>query len=401
MNKYITLLKSEPVLKRLSTIQLIAYFGAWFSNVAIYTLLLDMDVNPEVIAFVAMLHFLAGVIQAPFSGTIIDSIKPKKLMLFLITVEIFATILLIFITNISDLVFLYILIFFKMAAASFYFTTEMSLLPKILHHDNLQTANELHSIIWSFSYTLGMAISGFVVYLLGVKIAFILDTFLFVISFILLYKVEIKVEVIKTNENLLEMMKDTFIYLRKYPHALHLMLAHAFVGLTAFDALVALMVDKYYASIIATSLALGLIHASRAIGLVIGPIIIGNWINSKRLVYIFMAQAIAVWIWAILLENFYLSLLASVFVGLFTTTLWSYTYTLLQKNIEEKYYGRVVAYNDMLFLSTAALTSFLIGFLAVSGFSLQFITFLLGCGFIVGGIYFAWILKTQKIKDIT
>ena len=91
MNAYIQLLKSEPTLRRLSTIQLIAYFGAWFSNVAIYTLLLDMNVDAGVVAFVAMLHFLAGVIQAPFSGTIIDRVKPKKLMLFLISIEIFAT----------------------------------------------------------------------------------------------------------------------------------------------------------------------------------------------------------------------------------------------------------------------------------------------------------------------
>ena len=84
MNDYVNLLKCEPVLKRLSTIQLIAYFGAWFSNVAIYTLLLDINVSAEIIAFVAMLHFIAGVVQAPFSGSIIDSVKPKKLMLILI-----------------------------------------------------------------------------------------------------------------------------------------------------------------------------------------------------------------------------------------------------------------------------------------------------------------------------
>ena len=164
MNEYIQLLKSEPTLRRLSTIQLIAYFGAWFSNVAIYTLLLDMNVPAEVVAFTAMLHFLAGVIQAPFSGSIIDSVKPKKLMLFLISVEIFATLFLILVNSLSDLWLLYTLIFIKMAAASFYFTTEMSLLPKILHGSKLQKANELHSIIWSFSYTLGMALSGFIVY---------------------------------------------------------------------------------------------------------------------------------------------------------------------------------------------------------------------------------------------
>ncbi|MFT7004862.1 MAG: DHA3 family macrolide efflux protein-like MFS transporter [Sulfurimonas sp.] len=245
-----------------------------------------------------------------------------------------------------------------------------------------------------------MAVSGFVVYLFGVKIAFILDTFMFIIGFILLYNLEIKVEVIKTGENLLQMMKDTFIYLKKTPQALHLMLIHSFVGLTAFDALVALMVDKYYASVIATSLALGLMHASRAVGLVIGPIVISNWVNNKRIVYIFIAQAVAVWLWAAMMHNFYLSLFASVIVGFFTTTLWSYTYTLLQKNIEKKYYGRIVAYNDMLFLSSATLTSFMIGFLATDGFSLEFITVVIGLGFVVGGIYFAWILKTKNIKDI-
>ena len=205
---------------------------------------------------------------------------------------------------------------------------------------------------------------------------------------------------IKTKENLLQMMGDTFKYLKKSPHAIHLMLIHAFVGLTAFDALVALMVDKYYASVIATSLALGLIHASRALGLVIGPIILGKWINNKRVVYLFIFQALSVFLWALLMKNFYLSLLASVVVGLFTTTLWSYSYTLLQKNIEEKYYGRIVAYNDMLFLSAAAFTSFMIGFLAKNEFSLEMITSFIACGFIVGAIYFKWILKTQTIKDI-
>ena len=398
MNQYLNLLKSEPILKKLSLIQLISYFGAWFSNVAIYTLLIQMDVEPQTIAFVASLHFLAGVFQAPFSGSIIDSINPKKLMLFLIVIEIVATSFLVLVNQVSDLYLLYTLIFLKMAAASFYFTTEMSILPKIVSSKNLQNANELHSIIWSLSYTLGMAISGFVVYLLGVKVAFILDACMFIISFTLLYNVDIKVVVVKTNENLLQMMGDTFRYIKSSPKAFHLMVIHAFVGLTAFDVLVALMVDKYYASIIATSLALGLLHASRAIGLVIGPMLINKWLNNKFLVYVFILQALAIWLWAYVMHNFYMSLVASVVVGLFTTTLWSYTYTLLHKNIEEKYYGRIIAYNDMLFLSSAALTSFSIGFLAQRDFSLEVITIFLGLGFVVGSVYYAWVLKTQDIS---
>ncbi|WP_457746167.1 MFS transporter [Sulfurimonas sp.] len=400
MKAYIELLKTENVLRRLSFIQLISYFGAWFSNVAIYTLLIKMEVSAEVVAFVAMLHFLAGVVQAPFSGSIIDSVRPKFLMLGLISIEIIATFLLMYINSVADLTLLYILIFFKMAAASFYFTTEMSLLPKILDGDKLQRANELHSIIWSLSYTLGMAISGFAVYAFGVKIAFLLDACMFVIAFYLLVSLKIEIEHIAMKENIFIMMKSTFSYIKKTPKALHLMIVHAFVGFTAFDALIALMVDYYYASIIATSLALGLLHASRAVGLVIGPIALGKWINNQKLFYIFLAQGVAIWIWAYVMKDFYLSLAVSVIVGFFTTTLWSYSYTLLQKNIDKKYYGRIVAYNDMLFLSTAAFTSYMIGYLAEHKLSLELIAVLMGMAFVFGGIYYRWIIKKEKIKEI-
>jgi MFS family permease len=400
MKEYILLLKSQSVLRRLSLIQLITYFGAWFSNVAIYTLLIELNVSAEIIGFVAMLHFLSGVVQAPFSGAIIDRFAPKKLMLFLIFLESVATLCLLFIDALEELPFLYLLIFVKMAAASFYFTTEMSLLPKILKAKKLQKANELHSIIWSLSYTFGMAISGFAVYILGVKAAFVFDAFLFLIAFLLLFGLPLSVESFQHTKPLLGMMRESIVYMRTNPKALHLMFLHAFVGLTAFDALVALMVESYYASIIATSLALGLMHASRAVGLVVGPVVLGKWINNRRLLYVFVAQGVAVWLWAFVMEYFVLSLLASVVVGFFTTTLWSYTYTLLQKNIDESYYGRIVAYNDMLFLSTAAFTSYMIGFLSQNNFSLQAIAILIGFGFIIGALYYNYIFQKERLDDI-
>ncbi|MFZ3052697.1 MAG: MFS transporter, partial [Sulfuricurvum sp.] len=171
MKRYWNLLALEPLLARLSLIQLIAYFGAWFSNVAIYTLLIQLHVNASTIAFVAALHFFAGVLQAPLSGVIIDRISPKKLMIFLTITEIVATVLLISIDDVSKLGWLYLLVFIRMGAASFQFTVEMSLLPKIVEGKALQYANEIHSIIWSFSYTFGMALGGAVVYYIGTTYA--------------------------------------------------------------------------------------------------------------------------------------------------------------------------------------------------------------------------------------
>jgi MFS family permease len=111
MKQYIDLLKREDTLRRLTFIQLISYFGAWFSNVAIYTLLIEMHVSAGVIAFVAALYFIPGVIQAPISGTLIDKLNPKKLMLFLLSIEIVSTFSLLLINTNASLWILYILIF--------------------------------------------------------------------------------------------------------------------------------------------------------------------------------------------------------------------------------------------------------------------------------------------------
>ncbi len=400
MNRYFTLLADQPVLRRLSLIQLLSYFGTWFSNVAIYTLLIQLEVSADVIAFTAALHFLPGVLQAPFSGVLIDRFEPKKVMLLLIITEIVTTLCFTTINNSADLILLYGLIFIRMGASSFYFTLEMALLPRILHVKALRLANEIHSIIWSFSYTVGMAVSGFVVYKLGITMAFILDAMLFVISLVLLIPLHFGVKPKMQHEQLWNMMRQTWSYLREHPLIAYLLILHASVGLTAFDALVALMVDQFYASVLATALALGLMHASRALGLIMGPLLLAKHMNHKRLFYLLLFQAFSLWLWALVIEYFYWSLLVSIVVGLSTTTLWSYTYTMLQHHCDEAFYGRIVAYNDMLFLMVAALTSLFIGIMAENGAALWLVTALLGVGFVLAALYFRWIQNRYRLKEI-
>ncbi|MDD4855381.1 MAG: MFS transporter [Sulfuricurvum sp.] len=400
MKRYWNLLALEPLLARLSLIQLIAYFGAWFSNVAIYTLLIQLHVNASTIAFVAALYFFAGVLQAPLSGVIIDRISPKKLMILLTITEIMATGSLISIDNVSKLGWLYLLVFIRMGAASFQFTVEMSLLPKIVEGKALQYANEIHSIIWSFSYTVGMALGGAVVYYVGITYAFLLDALLFMIVLGLVFSLKIEIEIEQREERFMVMMGDAFRYIWREPIVLHLMLLHAVIGFTAFDALVVLSVKNYYSSIIAISLGIGLVNACRAIGLTVGPLLLGEWVNLNRLKFLLIAEALAIVLWGIVIEYFYLSLAASVLIGLVTTTLWSYTYTLLQQHTHYNYYGRVVAYNDMIFLATGGLVSLLIGLLVDWQFSLGLIASILGSAFMAAAIYYHWIRMHYSLKEI-
>lgn len=393
MRHYLILLRDEPILRRLSLIQLISYFGAWFSNVAIYTLLVYLDVSAFLIAMVASFHFLPGVLQAPISGVIIDRFSPKKLMMLLLGIEIVSTVMLLLVTSVSYLWLLFILIFVRMGAASFYFTIEMSLLPKILEGKALQYANEIHSMIWSFSYTLGMALSGILVYQWGTNVAFILDALLFVIALVLLWGLPLDLSPHASEEKFWEAFANGLLYLKQNPKIMHLIFIHASVGFTVFDALVALMAKHHYSSLLAVPLAIGWIHAIRALALVIGPIFLGKWLSNARLIYLFIWQGFGIILWGYWVENFYLSLVGAFMAGMSTTSLWSYTYTLIQQHCDKQYYGRVVAYNDMVFLLTSAASSFVIGILVEGAWSISEALWLIGGAFMLTALYYSFIRR--------
>ncbi|OUR70673.1 MFS transporter [Arcobacter sp. 31_11_sub10_T18] len=384
---YRELLKTYPTIRNLSIVQFIAYFGAWFSNVAIYSMLVDFGASSFLIALVTAAHFLPAVLMAPFSGAFIDRIKLKSLMVILLCVELSMTLLFITVTSLDDVWFLMILIFIRMGAASMFFSAEMSLIPKLIDGEALQKANEIHSIIWSFTYAAGMAVSGVIVNLWGVRIAFIIDACFFIIALAALFRISFDVEIHETKEKLFDMIKEGFNYIKENKIIIHLILLHSSVGLTAFDTLVTLLADYNYKFIIAVPLAIGISNAVRAFALMVGPFFIGNKINKNNLHYLLILQGVSIIAWAVFQHNFYLALIGLFLSGYTTTTLWSYTYALLQKKIEPKYMGRVIAYNDMIFMLTNIVTTLFIGLMA-SFISLELITILIGFAFFATAYYY-------------
>lgn len=389
---YRKLFSAHKIIRDLSLVQFIAYFGAWFSNVAIYTMLVDFGSSEMAISVVTAMHFLPAILIAPFSGAIIDRVKIKPLMITLLATELLMTILFLTIDNKDDLWLLMILIFVRMSAASMFFSTEMSLLAKLLKGKPLQMANEIHSIIWSFTYAAGMAVSGFVVNWYGVKTAFMIDAVIFAIALIVFIRIDFVVKASTATDKILQLVKDGFTYIKNDKIILHLIFLHSSVGLTSFDALITILAKNEYKYIISVPLAIGLSNALRAVALMFGPLLISKYVTKENLHYLMIFQGMAIILWGFMQNNFYYSLIALFFVGLSTTTLWSFTYALLQNKCEEKYIGRVISYNDMFFMLSCVLTTLFIG-LMTSLTSIDIITFLLGIAFFAFAFYYTRILK--------
>ncbi|AOO63949.1 MFS transporter [Sulfurospirillum halorespirans] len=396
MKHYVELLRNNTTLRRLSIIQLISYFGAWFSHMGIYTLLIQLDAPVWALSAAAGFTFLPSMLLAPFSGAIIDKVDTKKFMLFLTAIEIVTVFWLMFITSLDALWILLGLIFIRMGTGSIYFQTEMSLLPKLLNNDELKLANEIHSMIWSISYAFGMAVAGFYIHYFGTTSAFVADMVLYCISFYLLLGLDIPSIASKHALHVKAMIWSGFVYIRENPKIMHLIFLHASVGLTAYDALIALLADHQYKQFLSIALVMGFINASRALSQVLGQFLLSRYITKETLFYIFIVQGIGIMVWGVLQYDFYLSFIGIFVCGLFTTSLWSYTYTLLQYETDEAFYGRVIAYNDMVFMGMCTLISFAIGILFEWGLSLSLITGGLGLFFIVFGFYWKWVQKVIK-----
>jgi len=374
-------------------VQIIAYFGSWFSHVAILALLVQLGASAFIISIAVAFAFLPALIQGPFTGALIDRMEPKRLMNTLLLIEAACTFLFVFIEGGEHIWLLLALVYIKMSAAGFYFTSEMSLMPKILKPSELKLANEIHSIVWSVSFTIGMALGGLAVQYLGVKVAFLIDASLFIAAILTFNRLCISVEKTKQLGSYLYSFKEGLRYVfRQNPKLLFIIVLHASVGLTVFDGIVTVLAESKYKSVISVALAIGFIGAVRSVALVIGPFLFSKYINKDRLFYLFLAQGLAIMLWGFLSHDFWLSLVGAFFCGLFTTTIWSYTMTMLQDSIEKEFYGRVVAINDMFFTATATLTSVVLGLMMEYGVS---------CGdslFSLGVLYIAVALTYRLTK---
>jgi MFS family permease len=392
---YLETLK-HPVVARLTLIQFISYFGTWFSQVAIASMLVEYGASEMAIAYVFMMIMLPAILLAPVSGWIIDRIPFKKLMQSLLLIEIAMTLLFMTIHSLEQLSLLMLFLFIRSLAASTLFSAEMALFPKILEGEMLKNTNEIHSMVWSVCFAAGMALGGLVTHYFGYNATFAIDVILYLIASFFLLGLQLSLKPVAHTESAIEMMKSGFTYLKNHKKLIHLIILHSSIGFTSFDTLVTLLADLHYKYIIAIPLAIGWINASRAVGLAIGPLLFSRFINEKNLHYFFALQGLAIILWAFIQHNFTYSLISIIVVGLLSTSLWSFTYYLLQKEIETKYLGRVIAYNDMIFMTTNIVVTLFIGYMAKEGLGLNIITIIMGMGFLLTAVYYRWFIKNYK-----
>lgn len=383
----------NPVTRGLTTIQFLSYFGTVFSHVAIASLLVKLGAGADMIAMIFIAILLPSLVLAPVNGYIIDRFEFKKLILILLIIEMSMTICFMFVDTLEYVWLLWSFLFIRSIAGTIIFTAEMSYLPKVISGEMLKAANEVHSIIWSSTFAFGMALGGLSTYYFGYIGTFIIDFSFYVIAFFVMFKLPIVV-IRNKAQSAWSATKEVFGYIRANPKTVHIMILHSSVGLTVFDTIVTLLAKNEYKYIIAVPLAIGWINFSRALALILGPLVFGKHIKMNNLWAVMIFQGITIIIWAYLQYDFTLSLVSMFFVGLFTTSIWSFTYYMLQQNTDEEFLGRVISYNDMVFMFVSVGMTYAIGKMANAGVALNYISMIIGAIFFLVAFY-AFLLRDK------
>ena len=126
------------------------------------------------------------------------------------------------------------------------------------------------------------------------KSAFLLDCALYGVALIVLLETDIAVRAKKGGEKVREMLKNGLKYVKQNPLIAHLIMLHAVVGVTSYDALVTLLADYPYAGLLSASLIIGYINACRAVALIVGPLVLSKFVSNSNLVYIYVGHGLGV-----------------------------------------------------------------------------------------------------------
>ena len=183
---YIEFFSSNPKYRRLWAASVISLLGEWFNTIALFILILEYSGSQFLLGILfAVRMFLFGISQ-PINGLLADRMNRKSLMLWSNILQIGLALSFLFVNGEEDMWWLISVSGLMMLLHGVYATAERAAVPNIVDDEDLITANAIGSASWSTALCMGAMLGGVVVNQWGTDAAFIIDSFTFLISAIIL-----------------------------------------------------------------------------------------------------------------------------------------------------------------------------------------------------------------------
>ncbi len=372
---YVALLKSNPDFRNLWYGQIVSELGDWLNSIAIFTLVLKISGTGTAMAAVMMAKLFPIVVISPLAGALVDRWDKKHIMIAADLARFFVVLGFLWVMEGGSLWVLYGLVILETALAGFFEPARSAIIPSITPRKDLVAANALAGATWSAMLAFGAAAGGLLVAWFGVRAAFLIDAFTFLLSCWFITRIRFS-ESKKASSGkpfrseIAGQALDGFRYVFSEPIILALALLKSGLALAGgIMTLIPLYANKIIgaSASLSLSLGIGLMYAARGVGAGLGPLLANKLFGDSAralqnsIAGSFFLGAVCYWFFA---ESQSI-LTASLSLGaatLFGSIIWVFSSALIHLEADKRYLGRIFSSELALLTLTMGVGNWGVGF---------------------------------------
>lgn len=291
--KPLTLLK-EKDFARLLTGQFLSALGDKLHYVALGVLIYKMTGSAIEVGKMTLATFLPYLLFGLVAGAYVDRWNKKRTM---ITADLLRAV---FVGLIPLLIgysinLVYLLTFLSTTANLFFSPAKMAVIPALFSKEKILTATSLAETAENVTEILGFALAGVLIMVIPIHNVFYLDSLTFVLSAAMIFAMKFNFETqnqtkhtlpLENNSHILQDILEGLAYIRKTKVLAHTLLTYC-LALLVFSGFNPLIFVYALDTLKTSTVGLGILEASAAVGITVGSIAIsvwGNRMNKQKLV---------------------------------------------------------------------------------------------------------------------
>lgn len=349
----------------------ISLIGTWMQNIAQPWLAYTLTNSPFLLSLIGIVQFTPMLILSLFAGVIIDKFSKKKILIFTQSASLIITLILAILVWTGRVQYWHILI--MATALGLVNTIDMpsrqSIIIELVGKEDLMNAIALNSMVFNLARIIGPAIAGIVMGYTGIAVCFFVNAISFgavVMSLFYIKLNDAERKVKKSNENVMEEIKDGLKYIYHKKILLNTILILTIIGtfVPNFNVLVPVFAKEILNQ---NEAGFGILMSFMGFGSFLGAMFIAAFSKSgpKKIAVYVVPLIVAVSLIITGYTNVYL--LTGIFLaitGFFFISFTSSANSTLQLNSSNEYRGRVMSVYTLVFSGSTPIGNFYAGMFA-------------------------------------
>ncbi len=388
--------------------QLISVTGTWMQNVALAWLVVTLTNSAIALGTVTALQFLPILIFSLFAGVVIDRLPKRKILIATqIVSAIQAFILWILVAlKVITLWEIYVLALLLGFVNAFDQPGRQAFVAEMVPDEDVGNAVALNSLLFNAARTIGPAIAGVTIAVVGVAPSFLLNgvSYLAIIVALLLMRTsQLRTFTSKVDKTLKEGLKEGISYAINEPSIASILIVLIFIGTFGynFSTMLPLLVKFVLRG---GPDVFGVLTSALGIGSMIGALLVaGRQKPTRKFIFAFAALFGIIEVALSLSLNFVLTIILLVSLGIASIAYIASTNTSLQMNSPMHLRGRIMGLYVVIFAGSTPIGALFTGFVAewlgtVPMIFVEGILCLIGVG--LGVIYIKRKVTAIEIKEV-